>query len=222
MSCTLHRGRRWGFTLVELLVVLAVLALMAAILLPSLSVARARARETDCRSRLHQIGLALRMYSDDNNGGFPSSLGTLYSGWSFELIRYLHKTPPYGCPDVKNWVFNPHIRPTVDEILAGYSYNSLLGAPSRLNGYSPWMTMAQVRAPAVTVSFCEAHMGVITLPQPDRSEGWEGGPHEAGALRHRGGANYAFLDGHVKWYRPEVIDPPGRHRVDGVPTFLPN
>jgi prepilin-type N-terminal cleavage/methylation domain-containing protein/prepilin-type processing-associated H-X9-DG protein len=215
MSLALHRRDRQGFTLVELLVVLAVLSLLAAILLPSLAAARARARETDCRARLGQIGLALRMYADDHDGGLPLS-----SSWSRELIRYLRTAPPYGCPDVKNWTFNPRAPLDPSELMPGYGYNGLLGAPVRLNGFSPSMSMAQVRFPAATVSFCDAHIGSFTLTQPD---GLQGRMQEAGGLRHQGGANYAFLDGHVRWHRPEEIDPPGSGgRRDGTkPTFLP-
>lgn len=57
-------ARRRGLTLVELLVVLAVIALLLAILIPAIGVARARARRARCASQLHQIGLALRIYFD--------------------------------------------------------------------------------------------------------------------------------------------------------------
>lgn len=53
-----------GLTLVELLVVLAVVALLLAMLVPAIGTARARARRARCQSQLHQIGLALRLYFD--------------------------------------------------------------------------------------------------------------------------------------------------------------
>ena len=63
--------RRAGFTLIELLVVIAIIAILAAILFPVFASARERARSASCLSNLHQIGLAILQYSDDNNGMVP-------------------------------------------------------------------------------------------------------------------------------------------------------
>ncbi len=60
--------RKHGFTLIELLVVISVIVLLMALLFPSLRRARHSALATVCRSRLHQWGLAFRMYTDGNDG----------------------------------------------------------------------------------------------------------------------------------------------------------
>ena len=60
-----------GFTLVELLVVIAVIALLAAIVLPVFAAACARARETACLSNMRQEGLAFSMYVQDYDGLYP-------------------------------------------------------------------------------------------------------------------------------------------------------
>ncbi len=61
-------GRRPAFTLIELLVVIAIIAIIAAILFPVFAQAREKARQTSCLSNLRQIGMAVRMYLQDNDG----------------------------------------------------------------------------------------------------------------------------------------------------------
>lgn len=69
-------ARSSGFTLVELLVVMAIIATLMALLLPAVQSAREASRRTSCRNNLHQIGIALHNYHDTHSCFPPSSGGT--------------------------------------------------------------------------------------------------------------------------------------------------
>lgn len=73
----LRRRLQAGFTLIELMIVIAIIAILAGILVPNFVRARAQGLATACKSNLKTISTALEMYSHDNAGRFPSAIASL-------------------------------------------------------------------------------------------------------------------------------------------------
>ena len=102
------KQKRRAFTLIELLVVIAIIAILAAMLLPALSRAKQKAWTTSCNSNLHQVGLGMRMFADENDGFYPESGGRIYWGatdattgkasWMEQIVSYVGNTNAFNCP----------------------------------------------------------------------------------------------------------------------------
>ena len=67
------KKKKAGFTLIELMIVIAIIAILAAILVPNFLKARAQGQLTACKSNCKNIATALEMYSSDNGGRYPTS-----------------------------------------------------------------------------------------------------------------------------------------------------
>ncbi|HLH54744.1 MAG TPA: prepilin-type N-terminal cleavage/methylation domain-containing protein [Verrucomicrobiae bacterium] len=74
MSRPKTSNRQKGFSLIELLVVTAIIAILASLILPALNKAKARAKQLGCLNNLRQVGLAFQTFAHDHNGQFPMAV----------------------------------------------------------------------------------------------------------------------------------------------------
>jgi prepilin-type N-terminal cleavage/methylation domain-containing protein len=124
----IQRTKSRGFTLIELLVVIAIIGLLASMLLPTLGRAKRQAQAAACLSNLHQIGLGLELYIQDNNHRLPvcarmPSLNTNLTPITAALAPYVPGKAIWRCPEDRKEFAIQQTSYEWNEFLNGASYD---------------------------------------------------------------------------------------------------
>ncbi len=221
----MHTPRKSGFTLVELLIVLAILSLLMALLYPVFAHARQKARQTTCASNLRQIGLAAMQYSGDNDGlmfhtrNHADDSG-LVTEWSFcwnplaapgitvdaacgPLAPFLKNANVWYCPSSSGVKAADYFNPVPPPYGLNFAFRLLEHDQGRP------VSLAQVQTPAETI---------LAADSAGYSSFYPGSPFWSEYVylpsdhtptvhrRHSGMANVLWLDGHVSARRPVSPD----------------
>lgn len=205
-----------GFTLVELLVVISIIALLLSILMPALSKARRQALRVVCAGQLRSFYLGIRMYTDDYNGRFPKPPGNIEPfnvGWVPGQILLNN----YGC--TREATMCPGIKGAFADRLYGgdpsWGYGFGYAAISSVNGTNAaWARPRPVPdAPGKTTDLGQMTVAADYTVRWD--EGWTSErsnwytSHNKGRNGFPEGGNSAFLDGSISWYPVEKFGPKG-------------
>lgn len=162
-----------AFTLIELLIVIAIIMILAAVLFPVFETAREKSRQSACSSNLKQIGVAMLQYAQDYDEQLPCGNNSYqappvtnrnnsnFSGWAAQIYTYVKTTQVYACQDdqgtTETFGLDTHGIPYVP---LSYAYNKAIpgGSYVGLSG-GTWIgvgpSLVKFTAPAVTVLICE-------------------------------------------------------------------
>ena len=203
------------FTLIEILVVVAIIGVLASLLMPSLGKAREKAISVDCQNRLRQIHIAETMWGLDNeNLIMPTYNGKIWTG---PLSPYLgHEQNGHG-PNIgganKNESINPYMCPKAKPPTHGflwtkYAYNAYAGRldpDGNLYPNANYVQRTNISDPSKALMFMDGHWYLFSVAAAYRwnSDG-------AKYLHNSGDRNTIFVDGHSRanvTLERQIVDP---------------
>ncbi len=206
-------SRAAAFTLIELLTVIAIISILAALLFPAISSVRQGGYQTQCVSNLRQIGGAFISYASDNKGQLPlldDGTGMLWdmvlAGWKAGTMQYLPPAPGKSCG---NGVWTCPATQSGTTTYGGYgvaegSLFEYSNSTNTIGGNYGSAYLQQVKYPSHTwlvgdAAFTSSNyaVGWYAIWPPSPSGTWQ--PDHTPALRHcNATANVCMVDGHVE------------------------
>lgn len=211
------RDARAAFTLIELLAVIGVISILAALLLPVLASSKSAARRVQCVGNLHQFGFANQMYWDENSGCcFPYIRGSVSNGIIYWFGWLQNGAEGQRAFDATQGALYPYIQGRGIEICPSLNYLSSkfkLKATGAAYGYgynhylsiTPPVNINKLAHPSQTAVLADAAQVNTFLPPASRSNPMleefyyvdETVTPANGHFRHQDFANVLFCDSHV-------------------------
>ena len=143
-----------GFTLIELMIVIAIIAILAAILVPNFLHARAEAQTYSCEGNLRQLATAMEEYATDNSGQYPASLAALQAANGGVYLKNVPADPSGGNYTITNSAIAPCTgNPPIYTIKDGDQHDPTTG-----------ILLPQYAAGNRGIDYCGGGPGLISVP----------------------------------------------------------
>lgn len=203
------------FTIIELIIVIAIIMILAGLLLPALKKARDTGKQISCQNKVKQLGLCVSMYASDNNffltcGGGSGSA----HGWEEKLMPYLQAngtlptSPYFHCPSSREGCI---AYPNLPNRWMGYGMNVYITSNynSAYAGHRPNANLTWIEHPVQLLVISDGELydydGTGRETLMFQSYTLRVSPTDVNinsmTWRHRNGTNILFADGHVQWYK---------------------